>query len=165
MRINDLVGETTEYDKKLKVELRKPKSWCKSISAFANTLDGALIFGVSDENEIIGLDNPVKDAEKISEIIKTKLNPIPEFKMSFHKVKDNILIILEVFKGDETPYYYYNDGSLEAYIRIGNESVKASPTELQRLVLRGRNKSYDSQKSMYKIRDYLNTHKPQVSEN
>lgn len=155
MRINDLVGETTEYDKKLKVELRKPKSWCKSISAFANTLGGALIFGVSDENEIIGLDNPVKDAEKISEIIKTKLNPIPEFKMSFRKVEDNILIILEVFKGDETPYYYYNDdGSLEAYIRIGNESVKASPTELQRLVLRGRNKSYDSHKSMYKIRDY-----------
>ena len=74
--------------------------------------------------------------------------------MSFRKVEDNILIILEVFKGDETPYYYYNDGSLEAYIRIGNESVKASPTELQRLVLRGRNKSYDSQKSMYKIRDY-----------
>ena len=154
MRINDLVGETTEYDKKLKVELRKPKSWCKSISAFANTLGGALIFGISDENEIIGLDNPVKDAEKISEIIKTKLNPIPEFKMSFRKVEDNILIILEVFKGDETPYYYYNDGSLEAYIRIGNESVKASPTELQRLVLRGRNKSYDSHKSMYKIRDY-----------
>ena len=30
MRINDLVGETTEYDKKLKVELRKPKSWCKT---------------------------------------------------------------------------------------------------------------------------------------
>lgn len=26
MRINDLVGETTEYDKKLKVELRKPKA-------------------------------------------------------------------------------------------------------------------------------------------
>ena len=154
MRINDLVGETTEYDKKLKVELRKPKSWCKSISAFANTLGGALIFGISDENEIIGIDNSVKDAEKISEIIKTKLNPIPEFKMSFRKVEDNILIILEVFKGDETPYYYYNDGSLEAYIRIGNESVKASPTELQRLVLRGRNKSYDSHKSMYKIRDY-----------
>lgn len=94
MRINDLVGETTEYDKKLKVELRKPKSWCKSISAFANTLGGALIFGISDENEIIGLDNPVKDAEKISEIIKTKLNPIPEFKMSFRKVEDNILKLL-----------------------------------------------------------------------
>lgn len=47
-----------------------------------------------------------------------------------------------------------NDWTLEDYIRIGNESVKASPTELQRLVLRGRNKSYDSQKSMYKIRDY-----------
>ena len=65
MRINDLVGETTEYDKKLKVEIEKTKSWCKSISAFANTLGGALIFGISDENEISRLDNPVKDAEKL----------------------------------------------------------------------------------------------------
>lgn len=39
MRINDLIGETTEYNKKLKVELRKPKSWCKSISAFAKIID------------------------------------------------------------------------------------------------------------------------------
>ena len=47
--------------------------------------------------------------KKISEIIKTKLNPILNLKCLFRKVEDNILIILEVFKGDETPYYYYND--------------------------------------------------------
>ncbi len=154
MEIKNIIGETTEYDKKLKLEVKKPKSWCKSISAFANTLGGFLIFGISDDNQIVGLETPDKDAELISEIIKTRLNPIPEFKIFFHTEDGNVVLIVQVFKGEETPYYYSGDGLLEAYVRIGNESVKASPIELKRLVLRGRNTTFDSQNSMYKVEDY-----------
>ena len=154
LEIKNIIGETTEYDKKLKLEVKKPKSWCKSISAFANTLGGFLIFGISDDNQIVGLETPDKDAELISEIIKTRLNPIPEFKISFHTEDGNVLLIVQLFKGEETPYYYSGDGLLEAYVRIGNESVKASPIELKRLVLRGRNTTFDSQNSMYKVEDY-----------
>lgn len=64
------------------------------------------------------------------------------------------MVILEVYKGDETPYYYSGYGVLEAYVRIGNESVKATATELKCLVLRGKNTSYDSQNSTYKAEDY-----------
>ena len=59
-----------------------------------------------------------------------------------------------MFRYSKTPYYYSGDGLLEAYVRIGNESVKASPIELKRLVLRGRNTTFDSQNSMYKVEDY-----------
>lgn len=31
MNIKTLIGETTEYDKKQAVEMKKPKSWCKSV--------------------------------------------------------------------------------------------------------------------------------------
>ena len=154
LEIKNIIGETTEYDKKLKLEVKKPKSWCKSISAFANTLGGFLIFGISDDNQIVGIETPDKDAELISEIIKTRLNPIPEFKISFHTEDGNVLLIVQVFKGEETPYYYSGDGLLEAYVRIGNESAKAPPIELKRLVLRGRNTTFDSQNSMYKVDDY-----------
>lgn len=155
MNIKDLIGEATEYDKKLTLEEKKPKSWCKSVSAFANTFGGALIFGISNEGMVVGLENPEGDAEKISETIKTRLDPIPEFKLRFHKNEDGkVLVILDVYKGDETPYYYSGDGVLEAYVRVGNESVKATATELKRLVLRGKNTSYDSQNSTYKVDDY-----------
>lgn len=155
MNIKDLIGEATEYDKKLALEEKKPKSWCKSVSAFANTLGGALIFGISNDDEIVGLENPIKDAEKISELIKSRLNPIPEFDLKFHKTEEEkVLIILDIFKGEETPYYYAADGDLEAYVRVGNESVKATPTEQKRLVLRGKNTSYDLQKSTFKVEDY-----------
>lgn len=57
MNIRDLIGEATEYDKKLELEIKKAKSWCKSVSAFANTLGGKLIFGIADEGQMIGLAN------------------------------------------------------------------------------------------------------------
>lgn len=153
--IKDLIGEATEYDKKLALEEKKPKSWCKSVSAFANTFGGALIFGISDDGQIVGLDDPEEDAEKVSEAVKSRLDPIPEFKLRFHKAdNEKVLVILEVYKGDETPYYYSGDGVLEAFVRVGNESVKATATELKRLVLRGRNTSYDSRNSTYKVEDF-----------
>jgi predicted HTH transcriptional regulator len=67
---------------------------------------------------------------------------------------DKTLLILDVLKGDDTPYYYSSDGVLETYIRVGNESVKATATEQKRLVLRGKNSSYDTLGSTYKVTDF-----------
>lgn len=124
MNIKDLIGEATEYDKKLTLEEKKPKSWCKSVSAFANTFGGVLIFGMSNEGMVVGLENPEGDAEKISEVIKTRLDPMPEFKLRFYQNENSkVLIILDVYKGDETSYYYSGDGVLEAYVHINCNST------------------------------------------
>lgn len=149
MDIKQLIGETTDYDKKLALEEKKPKSWCKSISAFANCFGGKLIFGVSNDSELVGFADAEGDAEKISESIKIHLNPIPEFKLSFEKDGDKTFVIVEVMKGQQTPYYYEGDGQLIAFMRIGNESVPATPSQLRELVLRGSGESYDSLKSRY----------------
>lgn len=149
MDIKQLIGEATDYDKKIALEERKPKSWCKSISAFANCYGGKLIFGVSNDNELVGLSDPEGDAEKISEAIKTHLNPIPDVKLSFEKDGEKIFVIVEVMKGQQTPYYYEGEGQLVAFVRIGNESVPATPSKLRELVLRGSGESYDSLKSRY----------------
>lgn len=155
VKIENLIGEATEYDKKQAVETKKPKSWCKSVSAFANTSGGILIFGVADDGTVIGLADAERDAETISEIIKNRLSPIPEFTLEFNTSKDEKkLIILRICKGEETPYYYSADGVTEAYIRIGNESVPADSTDLKRLVMRGKNTSFDSLVSTYDIGDY-----------
>lgn len=145
MNLKELIGETTDYDKKVALEVKKPKSWCKSVSAFANGVGGLLIFGISNDNEIKGLSDAERDAEIISEQIKMRLDPIPEFHLSFFRTEnDRTLILLNVQSGEETPYYYSADGVMEAYVRLGNESVKADATELKRLVLRGKNSSYDA---------------------
>ena len=153
MDIKQLIGETTYYDKKLALETKRPKSWCKSISAFANCFGGKLVFGVADDDELVGLANAEEDAEKISEAIKIHLNPIPDVKLSFQKDGAKTFIIVEVMKGQQTPYYYDGDGQLVAFMRIGNESVPATPSQLRELVLRGSGESYDSLKSRYGFSD------------
>lgn len=82
-KLEGFIGEATTYDKKQAVETKRPKSWCKTISAFANTNGGTLLFGVADDDTIIGLPDAEADAEKISEIIKTHLEPIPDFGLQF----------------------------------------------------------------------------------
>ena len=53
--IRQLIGEATEYDKKVALEVKKPKSWCKSVSAFANGMGGRLIWGIADDHSLVGL--------------------------------------------------------------------------------------------------------------
>ena len=60
--IHILIGEATAYDKKEKLERNKFKSWLKSVSAFANGGGGALIWGVSDNDEVVGLVDAKDDA-------------------------------------------------------------------------------------------------------
>ena len=157
MDIKKLIGETTEYDKKQAVEKKKIKNWCKSVSAFANTIGGSLIFGISDNDEIVGVINIKSDSEFISQKIKERISPIPAFNLRFEMIDEKKLIIVDVIAGKDTPYYYVGDGMTEAYIRVGNESVVANAAELRRLVLRGTNETYDSQSSGCQITDYAFT--------
>ena len=144
MNLSKYIGEGTLYDKKEKLETNKPKSWLKTVSAFANGIGGALIFGISDKEEIIGLDNYKKDSENISEIIKTKIEPLPKVTLKHYLIEDKNIIILFVHSGKETPYYFTEGGHQTAYIRLGNESIPAKNNDLINLILKGKNRSYDS---------------------
>lgn len=68
--IEKLVAETTECNFKVAIETKKPKSWLKSVSAFANGVGGRLFFGVDDNKNIVGLSDVQNDAELISRLIK-----------------------------------------------------------------------------------------------
>ena len=144
MNLSKYIGEGTLYDKKEKLENNKPKSWLKTVSAFANGIGGALIFGISDKDEVIGLDNYKKDSENISEIIKTKIEPLPKVTLKHYLIEDKNIIILFVHSGKETPYYFTEGGHQTAYIRLGNESIPAKNSDLINLILKGKNRSYDS---------------------
>ena len=93
MDIKQLIGETTDYDQKVALETKKPKSWCKSISAFANCYGGKLVFGVSNDDELVGLSDAKGDSEKISEVIKTHLNPIQSLSCHLKKIKTRHLLL------------------------------------------------------------------------
>ena len=96
MNIINLIGEATAYDKKLQLEVKRPKSWLKSVSAFANGEGGTLVFGISDDDQVVGLADAESDAERISEEVKTKLDPIPAVNLEFKEVDGKKLVLLHV---------------------------------------------------------------------
>lgn len=157
MDINKYIGETTEYDKKQEVERRKVKSWLKSVSAYANGTGGILLFSIADDDTLVGLKDAKDDAEFISQKIKERIDPVPQVVMKIEQEEDKDFLILHVYPGEDTPYYYIGDGVLETFVRIGNESVVADATEHKRLVLRGRNTSFDARPSDESIDNYAFT--------
>lgn len=81
--------ESTNIDFKEEVEYKKPKSWLNTVSAFANSNGGILLFGVRDvDREPIGLKNVIKDSEKISELINDKITPLPRYELKTFKEKN-----------------------------------------------------------------------------
>ncbi len=153
MELRDLIGETTACDKKERLEVGKPKSWIKTVSAFANGDGGTLIFGISDDGRIVGLADAESDSEVISECVKSKLDPVPDIRLEFKAVEGKKLILLHVSTGTEAPYYYIGDKQRIAYVRIGNESVVADRLQLKSLVLKGSGRTYDALPSPYKFTD------------
>ena len=66
---NRIIAEASDYEYKVALERNKPRSWLKSVSAFANTSGGTLIFGIDDKSHVVGLEDVQDDAEAISRLI------------------------------------------------------------------------------------------------
>lgn len=152
--IDKWIAEATECDFKVALEIKKPKSWLKSVSAFANGIGGTLIFGIDDNRNVVGLTDAQADAEAISRLIKERISPYPNFILVPEREDGKNILILTVSSGYSTPYYYKADGVMETYIRIGNESVIAPSFALNQLILKGMNRTYDTLNSECDFKDY-----------
>ena len=153
MNFDNLISECTAYDFKLMLEEKKPKSWLKSISAFANGIGGSLFFGVDNEGDIKGLADVQSVCETISSKIRDYMDPLPDVEMLPLEADGKEILQVKVSSGNYTPYYYVGDGQRVAFVRIGDESLPATAEQLVRFVLKGSNKTFDSLITDYKAED------------
>lgn len=153
MELKTLIAECTAYNFKLMLEEKKPKSWLKSVSAFANGLGGSLFFGIDNECVVRGLDNVQHVCEVISTKIRDYMDPLPEVEMLPQRIDNLDILQLKVSTGNYTPYYYVGDGQRVAFVRVGDESLPATAEQMVRLVLKGSNKTFDSLHTDYKVED------------
>lgn len=155
MKIKDYEkAETSNIDYKIALEERKPKSWLKSVSAFANSKGGIILFGVDDStHELEGLDDVQQVAEKISEIINARILPLPRYEINSFTENGKDFLELKIGDGPSTPYYLVIDGRKEAFIRSGNQSIPAPEHILNNLILKGKNLTFDALPTDYKIND------------
>lgn len=72
--IDRFVAESSEYEFKVAIETKKPRSWLKTVCGYANCIGGELLFGVDDNRNVVGLENIQEGSEYISRMIKDKID-------------------------------------------------------------------------------------------
>ncbi|MDR2267431.1 MAG: putative DNA binding domain-containing protein [Christensenellaceae bacterium] len=148
------MAETTEYEFKSQLDEKCPESWFKTVSAFLNSAGGQIFFGVSDSSEIIGINNVELTSKHICNFIKDRISPQPEFCLNPHRIDDGkIILVLKVPSGTLRPYLYVADGVSTAFVRRDNESIPAPLQRLYELARRGKNISFDSVPTNFKMTD------------
>ena len=99
MMIDRWIAEATECDFKVALEVKKPKSWLKSVSAFANGIGGTLFFGIDNDRNVVGLADAQTDAEAISRLIKERITPYPSFILAPEQEDGKDILVLSVSQG------------------------------------------------------------------
>lgn len=123
-------------DLKEKVNFKDPKSYLKTVSAFANgDCIGYIIFGIEARSRnIIGINSVKKSYEEICNKIKMKIEPTLIPIIDIVNINKKNIILLKITPGNNTPYYYVNKESKIAYIRKEEIDIEASGEELKELI-------------------------------
>jgi len=114
-------------------------TFLKTVSAFANYRDGKIYFGIQDDGTVVGLDSIEQVKLQIESAINDAISPRPVFEVAGEKMEGKAIVVLSVYKGMQTPYYYQH----QAYKRSDTASTPVDPFELQALVLSGVHMEYD----------------------
>ena len=126
-------SRTLEYKEDL------TKSYLKTVSAFANYDGGSIIFGVRDNGEAIGIENPEQLRLSVENQINDNIRPRPRYLLEQYEEEGKALVELKVEAGLQPPYYYQK----KAYTRNDTSTIEVSDYELNDLILKGRNLTYD----------------------
>lgn len=89
----------------------------------------------------------------ITRFVKDRIDPLPDFAVEVGREGGKSVVAITVKPGMSTPYCYRADGTREAYIRIGDQSVPAPTHVMNELILKGTNRTYDSLSTAFKMAD------------
>lgn len=123
--------------KKLEIKSEITNTFLKTVSAFANYEGGRIIFGVSDDGKVIGLQDPAQSCLDIENKINDTIRPQPQFELEIQE--SDKTVTLKVGAGRNTPYTYKS----KAYRRSDTSTIEVDEAELVRLILQGRNIKYE----------------------
>lgn len=111
-------------------------TFMKTISAYANYGTGKIIFGITDDEEVVGIENPEDVCLNLENKINDSMKPVPQYLL---EIGNDSTITLTVYEGSYKPYLYKG----KAYKRSDSATIEVERIEYNRLVLEGMNQSYE----------------------
>lgn len=135
MNIDYQLGE----NKNVEYKQEYTKTLLKTVSAFANYNDGLIIIGINDNGEVTGLSSVNHTKEQIENAIYDSILPNPYFEIETDIYEGKAILIIKIFKSENTPYTYKG----KAYKRVAITTREVDLYEYNELVLSGKNLTYD----------------------
>jgi hypothetical protein len=131
-------GQQVEFKRGLADEVSRSGSvdaeLLKSITAFANSNDGAIYIGIDDAGHVKGLDLDFKRRDawerRVHQLARTHIRPVPPVQVVFEEIRGMTVGRISVARG-EAPLYMLDN---VAYLRQGSSDVQAQPDEIISLV-------------------------------
>jgi hypothetical protein len=116
-----------------------PEKIVREMVAFANTKGGTLLLGVGDDGSLPGLKYPEDESHVIQEALK-KCRPRLPVREQFIPIGNARTIIrYDIDESTKKPHYQAADGQQESFVRVNDQSIKAS-REMKEIVKRARKK-------------------------
>jgi Predicted transcriptional regulator containing an HTH domain and an uncharacterized domain shared with the mammalian protein Schlafen len=135
LKMNYQLGESKEVEYKQEYS----KTLLKTVAAFANYNDGVIVIGINDNGEAVGVSNVNCLKEQIENAIYDSILPNPYFEIETGVYGGKTVLIIKVYKSENTPYTYKG----KAYKRVAITTREVDLYEYNELILSGKNMTYD----------------------
>lgn len=112
-------------------------SFLKTVSAYSNIGRGVIKFGISDNGEVIGINNIKNFCLNLENKINDSINPKPDYIISPNFYNNTVELIVE--EGKYKPYLYKG----KAYKRNDTSTIEMDQLELRRLIIESNNLSFE----------------------
>lgn len=130
-------GEGTFLEFKRKASY--PDKIVREMIAFANAGGGILLVGISDNGEFAGLKHPEDESHVIQQSLHKCHPPLPVTEALIPIGSSRYVIQYQVARSSNKPHYFRDGGRKEAYIRVNDQSIRAS-REVREIVRRAQYK-------------------------
>lgn len=125
-------GESQSLD--FKQVISHPQKIAKTMVAFANTIGGQILLGVTDQKAIAGVD-PEEQEYLLFQAADFFCDP--PVHLSVGRVEDEhgrVVLVVEIPESDKKPHFVVgHDTTRTAYVRMDDHSVMASKANLQQM--------------------------------
>lgn len=110
----------------------------KEIVAFANSEGGTIYIGVSDDGEVVGIEDSDKSGLQVSNMVHDNIKPDLSMFVSYRTLNfdGKEVLSIDVERGTNRPYYLANKGLRPEgiYIRHGFSSIPASDSTIRNMI-------------------------------
>jgi predicted HTH transcriptional regulator len=130
MNIHDLkllIEEGEGFELEFKRKISSPVKIAKTISSFANTSGGIILFGVDDDGTIVGVESEKTELDLIDEAAELFCEPPISVSITIIPHNHRDVIVASVEESETKPHYVKDENEEQnVFIRVNDNTVLAS---------------------------------------